>query len=66
MKLILTATKDDFDPCTMLINIGSKEKTGYMTPYITQPSNGISVLQSFQNTWNLPFLDRLLAFQTGQ
>jgi hypothetical protein len=66
MKLILTAKKDDFDPCTMLINIGSKEKTGYITLYIAQPSNRISVLQSFQNTWNLPFLDRLLAFQTGQ
>ncbi len=66
MKLILTATKDDFDPCAMLINIGSKEKTGYMTPYIAQPSNGISVLQSFQNTWNIPFLDRLSTFQTGK
>jgi len=66
MKLILTATKDDFDPCAMLINIGSKEKTGYITPYIAQLSNGISVLQSFQNTWNIPFLDRLSTFQTGK
>ena len=61
MKLILTATKDDFDPCTMWINIGSKEKT----EYTAQHSNVISALQRFQNTWNLPFLDRLIAFQTG-
>ena len=64
MKLILTATKEDFDPGSMLINIGLKEKTEYITPYTAQFSNKISVLQSFQNTWNLPVLDRLLAFQT--
>ena len=63
MKLILSATKEEYSSCSKLITIGSLDQTDQPTPTNIQPSSRTSMLEKLQELLDSPFLDRLIKFK---